>query len=126
MDKAHFYERLMRWQHLRFNDVVLRERPDTPAWNKKYEIYILDNTRLSAQLYIRTTQPEENTVLVMEQYLAWLSEYNAQPANQALTFGQETLPVQRVLRTENCRRSPASPAPAFPSAAPLMMQNAQR
>ncbi|WP_233268320.1 hypothetical protein [Pantoea sp. BAV 3049] len=83
MDKAHFYERLMRWQHLRFNDVVLRERPDTPAWNKKYEIYIQDNTRLSAQLYIRTTQPDENSVLVMEQYLGWLSEYSVRQNAQS-------------------------------------------
>jgi len=118
MDKTHFYQRLMRWQHLRFNDVVLRERPDTLAWNKKYEIYIQDNSCLSAQLYIRTTHPEENTTLVMEQYQTWLHEYNAQAADRTLTFKQGTHAVHPTLsesyQRSTDRRTPTSASP-FPS-----------
>jgi hypothetical protein len=84
MDKNHFYERLTRWQHLRFNDVTLRERPDTQAWNKKYEIYIQDKSKTSAQLYIRTTQPGEDIAQVLGEYLKWLQEYtDRQPPAQA-------------------------------------------
>ncbi|WP_051936981.1 MULTISPECIES: hypothetical protein [Erwinia] len=96
MNKKHFYQRLTRWQHLRFNDVILRERPDTPAWDKKYEIYIQDNSRPAAQLYIRTTQSGENTTLVMEEYLNWLAEYNQEcevsthQENPVIQFNRES------------------------------------
>lgn len=78
MEKAYFYERLTRWQHLHFSNVVLRERPETPAWEKQYEIYIQDMSRTAAQLFIRTTLPGEDTTTVTEKYLRWLNDYNDQ------------------------------------------------
>ncbi|WLS78095.1 hypothetical protein Q3V30_16725 [Erwinia pyri] len=101
MDKMHFYQRLTRWQHLRFNDVVLRERPDTQAWNKKYEIYIQDKTKLSAQLYIRTTQPGEDVTLVMAEYLSWLEDYNDDES--VVTAAQESAPASLNKLKESCR-----------------------
>ncbi|EXU77099.1 hypothetical protein [Erwinia mallotivora] len=118
MDKAHFYERLTRWRHLRFNDVTLRERADTPAWNKKYEVYILDNTRLSAQLYIRTSQPEENTALIMAQYQAWLDEYNAMQNPQMAVIVAELSPTKRALMPDSCHRVPAPSSPFAPLSVP--------
>ncbi|MGA7508341.1 MAG: hypothetical protein WBW72_08510 [Erwinia billingiae] len=101
MDKNHFYERLTRWQHLRFNDVTLRERPDTQAWNKKYEIYIQDKSKTSAQLYIRTTQPGEDIAQVLGEYLKWLQEYNG--SDIAVAALQETPVVARGITKESCR-----------------------
>lgn len=101
MDKKHFYERLTRWQHLRFNDVVLRERSDTSGWNKKYEVYIQDKTKSSAQLYIRTTQPNEDMTLVMEEYLQWLREYNG--SEIAVSPSVDSAAGTRSKLKENCR-----------------------
>ncbi|MFB9087746.1 hypothetical protein ACFFW8_25730 [Erwinia tracheiphila] len=109
MNKEHFYERLSHWKHLRFNDVVLRERTVTPVWNSKYEIYILDNTRLSAQLYIRTTYPEENTAQVMEQYLRWLHEFNATSSQQMPGSVSPSTELKCEILPENCHRSSAVP-----------------
>lgn len=118
MDKMHFYQRLTRWQHLRFNDVVLRERPDTQAWNKKYEIYIQDKTKLSAQLYIRTTQPGEDIALVTEEYLTWLQEYN--DAATVATAAQESTRDSLYKRKERCRPPAGNHQPrihtSFPAA----------
>ncbi|MGB9097457.1 hypothetical protein [Erwinia sp.] len=101
MDKKHFYERLTRWQHLRFNGVTSRERPDTQAWNKKYEIYIQDKSRSSAQLYIRTTQPGEDITQVLSEYLSWLQEYNDK--DLTATAPAEMPIVARSKMKENCR-----------------------
>lgn len=109
MDKTHFYQRLTRWQHLRFNDVVLRERPDTEAWNKKYEIYIQDKTKSSAQLYIRTTQPGEDITQVMAEYLVWLEEYNGSETGVAVP--PESVPTSRSKLKENCRARTTSHQP---------------
>ncbi|WP_193323383.1 hypothetical protein [Erwinia endophytica] len=125
MDKTHFYQRLMRWQHLHFNDVVLREHPGTPAWNNMYEIYIQDNSCLSAQLYIRTTQPGENTTQVLEQYLAWLHEYNTHATERTLTFKQGTHAAQST-QSESYQRSPARKIPAWGNAVSQRMRDVQR
>ncbi|MFU9138450.1 hypothetical protein [Erwinia tasmaniensis] len=95
MDKTHFYQRLMRWQHLRFNDVIVRERPETPAWDKKYEIYIQDKSRTSAQLYIRTTQAGENISQVREEYLRWLNEYHEHCDTDRHSRSPESTPLPR-------------------------------
>lgn len=92
MEKAYFYERLTRWQHLHFSNVVLRERPETPAWEKQYEIYIQDMSRTAAQLFIRTTLPGEDTGVVMEKYLRWLNDYNSRSGDFADSH-TATLPV---------------------------------
>lgn len=76
MDKKYFNERLKRWPHLHFSEVIIREYPGMPTWNKKYEIYLQDQARLSAQLFIRTTHNGEDPVQVAEQYRNWLGEYN--------------------------------------------------
>ncbi|WP_428945357.1 hypothetical protein ACQK5W_04545 [Pantoea sp. FN060301] len=126
MDKTHFYERLMRWQHLHFNDVILRERQDNAAWDKKYEIYIQDKTRSCAQLYIRTTQPGEDMIQVMDEYLRWLHEYNEVRTDARGAAERKNSPAQRSLLNENHHRVYVNPTPSLLSSAVRLTQNAQR
>ncbi|KGT86671.1 membrane protein [Erwinia typographi] len=117
MDKNHFYERLARWQHLRFNDVVVREHPDTQAWNKQYEIYLLDKTRSSAQLFIRTMQPGEDIARVLAEYLSWLQDYNDNEIAVKTTQDEPAVTPNSRLK-ESCRRSPASQQPRLHTGGP--------
>lgn len=126
MDKQHFYERLMRWQHLRFNDVILRERQDTVAWDKKYEIYIQDKTRSCAQLYIRTTQPGEDMTLVMDEYLRWLHEYNEVRTDAHSVSELKSSPAPRSLLNENHHRTSVNVTASRFTTASRLTQNAQR
>lgn len=116
MDKKHFYERLTRWQHLRFNGVTSRERPDTQAWNKKYEIYIQDKSRSSAQLYIRTTQPGEDITQVLSEYLSWLQEYNDK--DLTATAPAEMPVVARSKMKESCRNVAGNHQPRLHTTTP--------
>ncbi len=90
MDKKYFYERLKRWPHLHFSDVIVRESPGTTAWNKRYEIYLKDKARFSAQLFICTTVQSEDPEQVAGQYRDWLEEYNLMAADSPLA-GQDQM-----------------------------------
>ncbi|RQM36717.1 hypothetical protein EB241_19290 [Erwinia psidii] len=46
---------------------------------------MVNNTYLSAQFYIRTAYPEENTTRRMEPYLIWLNEHNTQSGGDIRT-----------------------------------------
>ncbi|WP_197473317.1 hypothetical protein [Erwinia sp. ErVv1] len=125
MDKTHFYQRLMRWQHLRFNDVIVRERPETPAWDKKYEIYIQDKSRTCAQLYIRTTQGGENITQVREEYLRWLNEYHEHSAPDRRLGSQENAPLQRARPGVTPHRGARLAAASWPHAVAKSVHNVQ-
>ena len=104
MDKKYFNERLKRWPHLHFSEVIIREYPGTPTWNKKYEIYLQDQARLSAQLFICTTSNDENPEQIAEQYRNWLEEYNQMAAGNPLA-AQENMSHQakRFCRSPSAR-----------------------
>lgn len=106
MDKKYFTERLKRWPHLHFSEVIIREYPGTPAWNKKYEIYLQDRARLSAQLFICTTRNDENPEQIAEQYRHWLEEYNQMTADNPL-LAQENMShlAKRLCRASSTRSS---------------------